>query len=657
MSAPAARVADSGGFFLPLQARRAAIGSLALCSLLVSILVLVSVFGDATASSVAIVFFIHLIAVIGIGVYTGNTGIVSFGHTAFMAIGAYTSAILTLPTTTKQYQLTALPDWLASIQTDLVTALFAAVAISVVVAAVIGLVIARMVDAAASIATLGLLVIVYTVLNAARDVTRGSQALFGFETIGSLWFVGLLGCLAVLVARSFGATRVGLRAMAAREDAPAASAVGVNVVRTRFFCWVVSAGLMGLSGALLGHYLGVISPRAFYFGLAFSLLAMLICGGMRTVTGAVLGALVISLLSEVLRRMEGGVDLAIFEVPEIFGLTKIGIAAAILFFMYRLPNGLAGRVEIEMMVPFLRRLSAAGAGREVPTPHHTLRLAEAVTSTEPRLTVERVTKRFGGVVANSDVSLSVSPGQIVGILGANGAGKSTLLAMIGGSLPADQGEIVLNGVSITKAPPHHRARLGLARTFQNIRLFGGLSVWENVYCAALAGRPGEVEPKAPDAEALTRSLLGAFGLMDRADQAAGALEYGAQRRVEIARALALRPSLLLLDEPAAGMNPDETEALGDALLELRDTHDLSIVLVEHDIALVARLSDTMIVLEKGEVIASGDPDAVLRDPKVIESYVGTSVETGLPDPQFADVTADTEEHAPKTAPEGEGDRT
>ena len=626
MSTPAARAAGAGGFVLPLQARRAAIGGGVLCALLLSILTLVSVFGDATASSVAIVFFIHLIAVIGIGVYTGNTGIVSFGHTAFMAIGAYTSAILTLPTATKQYQLTALPNWLAGIQTDLATALVVAVVISVVVAAVIGLVIARMVDAAATIATLGLLVIVYTVLNAARDVTRGSQALFGFETINSLWLVGLLGCLAVLVARSFGATRVGLRAKAAREDAPAASAVGVDVVRTRFFCWVVSAGLMGLSGALLGHYLGVISPRAFYFGLAFSLLAMLICGGMRTVTGAVLGALVISLLSEMLRRMEGGVDLALFELPEILGLTKIGIAAAILFFMYRMPNGLAGRVEIEMMVPALRRLSAARPGGGAPPPRRAPRSRDERTPAMPRLTVDRLTKRFGGVIANSNVSLSVDPGQIVGILGANGAGKSTLLAMIGGSLPADQGEIVLNGMPITRAPAHRRARLGLARTFQNIRLFGGLSVWENVYCAALAGRPGEPEPKTADAEALTRDLLTAFGLMDRADQPAGALDYGAQRRVEIARALALRPSLLLLDEPAAGMNPDETEALGDALLELRGTHDLSIVLVEHDVALVARLSDTMIVLEKGEVIATGEPDAVLRDPRVIESYVGKSAD-------------------------------
>lgn len=601
---------------MTLGARRAAIGGLALAGIPLLVLCGALLAGDPILQSVAMVFFINLIAVVGIGVYTGNTGIVSFGHTGFMAIGAYASAILTLPDGRQQAQLTALPTWLADLELSIGPAIAAGAIASVAVAIIVGIAVARLAEAAASIATLGFLVIVYTVLNASRDLTRGSQALSGFAFMDTLWIAGGLACICLFVARLFADTRIGLAARAAREDAPAASAIGINVLRTRYVCWVVSAGFAGLAGALMGHYLGVIAPRTFYFSLTFTLLAMLICGGMRTVTGAVAGALAISILTELLRRAESGLTIGAIELPEVLGLTTLGVAVAILLCLYRLPNGIAGRSEIDASLPFLRHL--ATPARATPEPAEEA-AGIAQTSREPLLAVTSISKRFGGVDAVSQVSLTVRPGQILGILGANGAGKSTLLALIGGSLPVDGGQIVLTGRDVTRAPSHTRARMGLARTFQSIRLFSYLSVRENIRAASVAA--GD---RGGAADAHADRLMDLLDLTERADIFAAELEYGAQRRLEIARALAMRPKIVLLDEPAAGMNTAETEALGETLLDLRAKLGLAIVLVEHDVAFVTRLSDTIMVLDKGDQIAAGPPDAVLNDPRVIEAYIGRS---------------------------------
>ncbi len=243
-----------------------------------------------------------------------------------------------------------------------------------------------------------------------------------------------------------------------------------------------------------------------------------------------------------------------------------------------------------------------------------------------------MTRRFGGLVAVNDVSFAVNDGEIFGLIGPNGAGKTTLFNLMTGLIQPTSGRLRYRGADITALRPHQVAARGIARTFQNIRLFGDLSALENVMIAqhvhtrsgVLAGVLGL--PPAPAESRTTRKkaleLLDLVGMADRAAAKAINFSYGDQRRLEIARALALEPQVLLLDEPAAGMNPNEKQALSDFIRSVRDTFDLTVLLIEHHVPLVMGLCDRIAVLNFGKLIALGPPQAVQEDPAVIEAYLG-----------------------------------
>ena len=251
---------------------------------------------------------------------------------------------------------------------------------------------------------------------------------------------------------------------------------------------------------------------------------------------------------------------------------------------------------------------------------------------KPILEVRKITRRFGGLVAVNQVSFTVQKGEIFGLIGPNGAGKTTLFNLITGLIPASEGQLIYQGKEITKLRPHQIASQGIARTFQNLRLFGNLTALENVAIADhIHNKTGLLQgifglPIATIQEQKTFSkalkLLELVGLAERAEQQARNFAYGDQRRLEIARALALQPQLLLLDEPAAGMNPNEKGALSELIREIRNSFDLTILVIEHHVPLVMGLCDRIAVLDFGQLIALGEPQEVKNDPAVIEAYLG-----------------------------------
>ncbi|MGO4621052.1 ATP-binding cassette domain-containing protein [Ensifer sp. 2YAB10] len=595
-----------------VRVRRETVFGILVTSLpLLAAAVIASLFFPGSGERLVTLFMINVIAVLGIGIYAGNSGIVSFGHVGFMAIGAYASGLLTLNPIIQKTALPHLPGWLAGIGMPFLPALAIALVVVALVAVLIGIPVARLGGSSASIATLGFLVIVHVVLVASTDFTRGSQTFFGIPRAVNLWVALPFAIAAIAVARLYRDSSAGLKLRASREDEIASTAVGVNVKMHRFFAWVLGAILAGAAGALLAHFLGAFSPKDFYFNLTFMLLAMLILGGITTVSGAVGGAAVIMLIVELLRKLEGGVDLGFLKLPTVFGLTDIGIGVAILVVMYRLQDGLFGVRELDERFGWFKRAASKGeAGTPVPAD------ASAATG-QGTLRVENLGKRFAGLVALENANFEIKPGLVTGLIGPNGAGKSTLINSVSGVVPPSSGRVLIDGQDVASLAVHAVPVAGLARTFQNIRLFKNLTVLENVTVAASALK---ADGEDPAARALT--VLAEVGLGEFADRLAGTLSYGAQRRLEIARALALKPRYLLLDEPAAGMNPAETEELMHVLDRIRTKYRLGLLVVEHDLKLIMRLCDVVVVLNKGQQIAIGTPAEIQANQAVIEAYIG-----------------------------------
>lgn len=584
--------------------------SLLLSVILVAIAASAALLFGANGARIATSMSIVVTACVGLQVFSGNTGIVSFGHAAFAGLGAYTAGILTMNPVVQKTALPDLPAWMAGYGLTLWPSLLIAAIAGLLFAGVSGIVMRRLSGSAASIATLALLVITYTVLVSTTDITRGSQTFYGVPRSTTLVVALIVAAAAITAARLFRDTRTGRAVRATREDEVAAGALGVDVRQARFRAWLLSGVIVSVAGALMAQFLGAFGPKDFYFDLGFMLIAMLIVGGLGSVTGALLGVVAITFVTEFLKSLEKGGEVLGFTVPALYGLPLAGAALAMILVLGIKPAGLAGGRELE----FLKR-PKPGPDKDVVA---TGILKTPASADAPALSAKELSRHFGGLRAVDGVSFEAKAGLITGLIGPNGAGKSTLINLLTGQLQPSTGHVMLGSGLIDKQPPHVIARAGLARTFQNLRIFSDMTVRENIQVAAeaCANDAGLAEKRTDDA-------LRRFELEELSGQLAGSLPYGQRRLVEIARALATNPKFLLLDEPAAGMNPAETKDLMAKLSALRADTGMGILVVEHDLHLIMSLSDAIVVIDRGKRIAFGSPDDVRSEPAVIAAYLGS----------------------------------
>jgi branched-chain amino acid transport system ATP-binding protein/branched-chain amino acid transport system permease protein len=571
---------------------------------------------------------------LGLSIVLGYAGQINLAQAAFFGMGAYATAVLTVKV--------GLGYW-------------AAFPLSIVAAGLLGLLVSlpslRVQSHYLGIVTLGLAISFSAVLVNASFTGQavGLPGLPGPTLPGVdlndeynyyyllLAAAGVLFGLAVLMMR----TALGRRFQAMRDDSLAAAHMGVEVPTYRMLSFVIAACYAGVAGALYAGLIRYVSPDTFSLAIMFLLLAMVIVGGRDNLFGAALGATVLLIVREQFEDLQKYQQVA-------YGLLIVGMVVVA-------PDGLAGLLKalsrrVRQTVPgarvtpgeadaALREGEVSGLGVDGGPAAATAPLAVEMNGREhappagavPALEINDVSKRFKGLQALDGVSLSVAPGAIHGIVGPNGSGKTTLFNIATGVYGPTSGEIRAVGERVSGRGAYRVCRLGVARTFQALRLFGSLTVRENVMVALDRARPSAMWRYllAPwtfrawerDLRSGADELLARLSLSRVADFKAINLPYGQQRLVEIARALATRPQVLLLDEPAAGLSSAEMDDLRHLVTGIRDG-GVTVVLIEHNMGLVMSLCDRVTVLASGRVLAEGAPEDVTRDPSVIETYLG-----------------------------------
>jgi branched-chain amino acid transport system permease protein len=552
---------------------------------------------------------IYVLLATGMNIVWGLAGQISLGQNGLYAIGAYASGVLT-----------------AKLSVPVLLAVPAAMLLGGLAACVIAMPALRVKGFYLAMISLGFGLLVQTLAKEWAGVTGGVQGLENIPspTLHTLqvggWHVSLmayyyatflLAGLGMLVASNLIRSYWGRSMAAVRESEIAAAAQGIFVGKVKVAAFVIGGMYTALAGALYAHQIAYVSPEAFDVDMAVLILIMPLVGGLGTLWGPAVGAVVFLALPELLRGLWQ------------YNLLIYGIILTASFTLF--PQGVIGR---------LRRRGQTRSAQAITSPRAEVVAQPPVHSGQPSLIASGIGVRFGGLAALDEVNLELHPGRIHALIGPNGSGKSTLVNVLSRIYIGYQGTIRINGVSVDGFRPDQAARAGLARTFQNLRLFTDLSAFDNVLIGAhpkfhasilgcMAGTRRARQEEVRERETLV-ALLDTFHLSERAAMSAGALSYGDQKMLELARAMAKRPRLLLLDEPAAGLSAVEIDMLRRAICAAA-ADGVAVLVIEHNMDFVMGIADEITVLDAGRKISQGLPSAVRADERVIEAYLGSAV--------------------------------
>jgi len=621
---------------------------------------------DAVANAMA-----FAILALGLNIVVGYAGLLDLGYAAFFAIGAYTYGIFSSFQVQPEWSGFWQPfAWLGLVQqlhsssgvdhVHFTVSFWLMLPISALVAAFFGVLFGaptlRLRGDYLAIVTLGFGEIVPIVARNVPYLTNGAQGLngvnppnffgysFGVQST-PFYYVGLaMIVLLIFVSMRLKDSRIGRAWMAIREDEIAAEAMGVNRTRLKLLAFAIGAGFAGSTGTFYVAKLQTATPEMFMFPVSVMLLVMIVLGGMGSVAGVVVGALFLQLLqSWFLQDLNGAVHW-LGQVTGIGFLERIDLVQSIelifgiilvLMMLYRRQGLIPARRDVSALTHAqATAVPSRGGIKGDMKPLH----RRTIDPGKPLLEIKGLHKAFGGIQAVRGLDLTVMPGSIVAVIGPNGSGKTTFFNLVTGLTRADQGTVRLAGEEITHLKPDAIVERGIARTFQNLRLFANMTVMENalvgVHSRTRTGAVGAVlrTPHVRREEEAARQrvleVISIFGnrLMPRVKHLARTLSYANRRRLEITRALVTEPVLLLLDEPTAGMNPTETLELTDQIRDLRK-RGVTILLIEHKLNVVNEIADKVIVLDHGEKIAEGTPQEVHSNKEVLSAYLGRTAAT------------------------------